>query len=57
VACVDAVLDSLAPFDFHPPRKLHMERHRRIHQKLEVMNPESFASYLHDQLQGTSATR
>jgi large subunit ribosomal protein L7e len=55
--CVDAVLETLAPFDFHPPRKLHMERHRRIHQKLEVMNPESFASYLQEQLQGTTATR
>lgn len=53
---VDAVLNALAPFDFHPPRKLHMERQRRIHQKLEVMNPESFASYLREQLQGTTAT-
>jgi len=53
---VDVVLDHLAPFDFHPPRRLHMERHRRIHQKLEVMNPESFASFLQEQLQGTTAT-
>jgi large subunit ribosomal protein L7e len=53
---VDIVLEHLAPFDFHPPRRLHMERHRRTHQKLEVMNPESFAGYLQEQLQGTAAT-
>lgn len=55
--CVDAVLKTLAPFDFHPPRRLYIERHRRTHQKLEVMNPESFAAYLHEQLMGTHATQ
>lgn len=54
---VDPILASLAPFDFHPPRRLLVERNRRTHQKLEVMNPESFASYLQEQLMGTAATK
>lgn len=47
---IDEVLKHLAPFDFHPPRQLFMERHRTAHQKLEIINPESFASYLGEQL-------
>lgn len=49
-AHIDEILKNLAPFDFHPPRQLFVERHRTAHQKLEIINPESFASYLSDQL-------
>eukprot|EP00796_Vickermania_ingenoplastis_P012519 gene12519-8574_t len=51
---VEEVLQHLAPFDFHPPRQLFAERHRAVHQKLEVLNKESFASYLEQQLQHTA---
>lgn len=54
---ISTILASLAPFDFHPPRKLFIERHRRTHQKLEVLNPSSFASFLHDELQHSHATK
>lgn len=47
---VDEILKHLAPFDLHPPRMLFVERHRTAHQKLEIINPESFASYLSEQL-------
>lgn len=50
---VDRILKQLAPFDFHPPRQLFVERHRSAHQKLEVINPESFASYIGEQLGDT----
>ena len=49
------ILSTLAPFDFHPPRALHVERHRSVHEKLEVLNPASFAQFLDEQL-GRSAT-
>lgn len=48
---VEEVLSHLSPFDFHPPRQLFTERHRAVHQKLEVINKESFTAYLEDQLQ------
>ena len=51
---LEHILASLAPFDFHPPRQLFLERHRSVHQKLEVVNPESFAAYLTQQLNDTS---
>lgn len=51
---VEAVLRHIAPFDFHPPRQLFMERHRSVHQKLEIVNKESFAAYLADQLHETA---
>lgn len=54
VANLEHILASLAPFDFHPPRQLFLERHRSVHQKLEVVNPESFAAYLTQQLSDTS---
>eukprot|EP00742_Colponemidia_sp_Colp-10_P014023 GILJ01015880.1.p1 GENE.GILJ01015880.1~~GILJ01015880.1.p1 ORF type:complete len:385 (-),score=104.86 GILJ01015880.1:83-1237(-) len=59
---IDEILTHLAPFDFHPPRMLFMERHRTAHQKLEIINPESFASYLAEQLgdaakEGAAAAR
>ncbi|ORC92610.1 60S ribosomal protein L7 [Trypanosoma theileri] len=52
---VQEILQHIAPFDFHPPRQLFMERHRSVHQKLEVVNRDSFASYLAQQLK--TATR
>lgn len=50
---VDEVLKRIAPFDFHPPRQLFMERHRSVHEKLEKVNAKSFAAYLADELQHT----
>ncbi|CAJ1021924.1 hypothetical protein Q4I32_002771 [Leishmania shawi] len=50
---VEEVLRHIAPFDFHPPRQLFVERHRSVHQKLEIVNKDSFAAYLADQLQLT----
>ena len=47
---MDVVLRHLAPFDFHPPHQMFMERHRTAHQKLEIVNPEGFAAYLGEQL-------
>ncbi|CBZ25531.1 putative 60S ribosomal protein L7 [Leishmania mexicana MHOM/GT/2001/U1103] len=47
---VEEVLRRIAPFDFHPPRQLFLERHRSVHQKLEIVNKDSFAAYLSDQL-------
>lgn len=47
---VEEVLRHIAPFDFHPPRQLFVERHRSVHQKLEVVNKDSFAAYLAQQL-------
>jgi hypothetical protein len=55
--CIDKILSSIAPFDFHPPRKLYIERHRRTHQKLEVLNPASFAEFLKEELQHSHATK
>lgn len=52
--CAVEVLKQLAPFDFHPPRQLFTERHRAVHQKLEVLNSESFAAFLADELQHTA---
>jgi len=49
-AAIDEVLRHIAPFDFHPPRQLFMERHRTVHQKLEIVNPDSFAAFLQQQL-------
>ena len=49
-AALKACLAALAPFDFHPPRRLHAEQHRRTHQKLEVLNEAGFAAYLQQQL-------
>ncbi|ESL09718.1 60S ribosomal protein L7 [Trypanosoma rangeli SC58] len=51
---VQEVLQHIAPFDFHPPRQLFMERHRSVHQKLEIVNKDSFAAYLAQQLKGTA---
>lgn len=51
---VEEVLRHLAPFDFHPPRQLFLERHRSVHQKLEIVNEKSFAAYLTEQLQRTA---
>lgn len=51
---VEEVLKHIAPFDFHPPRQLFLERHRSVHQKLEIVNAESFAGYLSQQLQRTA---
>ncbi|KAL7701152.1 60S ribosomal protein L7 [Lotmaria passim] len=51
---VEEVLRHIAPFDFHPPRQLFVERHRSVHQKLEVVNKDSFAAYLADQLNMTA---
>ncbi|KEG08485.1 putative 60S ribosomal protein L7 [Trypanosoma grayi] len=51
---VQEVLRHIAPFDFHPPRQLFMERHRSVHQKLEVINKDSFAAYLAQQLKGAA---
>lgn len=45
------IMKHLATFDFHPPRQLFLERHRTVHQKLEIVNPDSFASFLDNQLQ------
>jgi large subunit ribosomal protein L7e len=50
----DTILKQMAPFDFHPPRALHAERHRSVHEKLEVLNPQSFAKYLEEQLSGSA---
>lgn len=47
---MDVILKNVAPFDLHPPRQLFLERHRTVHQKLEIVNPESFAAYLSQQL-------
>jgi len=43
------ILQRLAPFDFHPPRGLHVESHRTVHEKLEVLNQQSFAGLLADE--------
>lgn len=51
---LDVILKHIAPFDFHPPRQLYLERHRTVHQKLEIVNPESFAAYLQQQLDGNA---
>ncbi|KAG5480994.1 hypothetical protein LSCM1_06668 [Leishmania martiniquensis] len=51
---VEDILRHIAPFDFHPPRQLFVERHRSVHQKLEIVNKDSFAAYLSDQLQLTA---
>ncbi|KPI83728.1 putative 60S ribosomal protein L7 [Leptomonas seymouri] len=51
---VEEVLRHVAPFDFHPPRQLFVERHRSVHQKLEVVNKASFAAYLAEQLNQTA---
>ncbi|EAO00003.1 putative 60S ribosomal protein L7 [Trypanosoma cruzi] len=51
---VQAALRHIAPFDFHPPRQLFLERHRSVHQKLEMVNQESFAAYLAQQLKGVA---
>ncbi|KAG5507558.1 hypothetical protein JKF63_06507 [Porcisia hertigi] len=51
---VEQILHHIAPFDFHPPRQLFVERHRSVHQKLEIVNKDSFAAYLSDQLQRTA---
>ncbi|KAK7196353.1 60S ribosomal protein L7 [Novymonas esmeraldas] len=51
---VEEVLRHIAPFDFHPPRQLFLERHRSVRQKLEVVNKDSFAAYLAAQLQVTA---
>lgn len=48
---VEEVLEQLCPFDFHPPRQLFTERHRTVHQKLEIINKDSFSAYLDEQLQ------
>lgn len=48
---LDVILKNVAPFDLHPPRQLFLERHRTVHQKLEIVNPESFAAYLSQQLE------
>ncbi|CAD2222233.1 hypothetical protein, conserved [Angomonas deanei] len=53
---VEEVLKKVAPFDFHPPRQLFLERHRSVHQKLEMVNQESFAAYLSQQLMKTAKT-
>lgn len=50
VETLEEILKQIAPFDFHPPHALFMERHRTAHQKLEILNPESFATYLNQQL-------
>lgn len=50
----EEVLQHLAPFDFHPPRQLFSERHRAVHQKLEVVSKDSFTSYLEQQLHHTA---
>lgn len=50
----EEALKRLAPFDFHPPRQLFSERHRAVHQKLEVISKESFTAYLEQQLQHTA---
>lgn len=47
----EEVLEHLCPFDFHPPRQLFSERHRAVHQKLEVISKDSFSAYLDEQLQ------
>ncbi|CCW61272.1 unnamed protein product [Phytomonas sp. EM1] len=51
---ISEVLKRIAPFDFHPPRQLFLERHRSVHQKLEVLNKDSFAAYLADELRSTA---
>jgi large subunit ribosomal protein L7e len=53
VDSLEEILKQIAPFDFHPPHALFMERHRTAHQKLEILNPESFAAYLNQQLGDT----
>jgi len=50
VESLEDILKQIAPFDFHPPHALFMERHRTAHQKLEILNPESFAAYINQQL-------
>lgn len=47
---LDEILKTIAPFDLHPPRQLFVERHRSVHQKLEIVNPASFAAYLAEML-------
>lgn len=54
---IDEVLKYIAPFDFHPPRTLYMERHRSAHEKLEIENPTAFSSYLESQLVDTARER
>ncbi|CCW69136.1 unnamed protein product [Phytomonas sp. Hart1] len=68
VLCIEDIIDTIAnrtestaevlkrigPFDFHPPRQLFLERHRSVHQKLEVLNKDSFAAYLANELRGTA---
>ena len=51
------ILSRIAPFDFHPPHQLFMERHRSAHQKLEIVNPESFAAYLQQQLGNSNSAK
>nr|CCC94412.1 unnamed protein product [Trypanosoma congolense IL3000] len=51
---VREVLKRIAPFDFHPPRQLYMERHRPTRQKLEVMNKDSFVEYLTQELRNSA---
>lgn len=43
---VALIIQKIAPFDLHPPRQLFFERNRSVHEKLEVLNAESFANLL-----------
>ena len=50
---VQALLARIAPFDLHPPRLMFFERNRSVHEKLEVLNAESFAALLASTLDAT----
>lgn len=50
---VSALLGRIAHFDLHPPRHLFFERNRSVHDKLEVLNAESFAAMLASTLDKT----
>jgi ribosomal protein L30/L7E len=52
-----SLVDRVASFDLHPPRQLYAEKHRSVHAKREVMNPDSFATFLREQLEATPAAK
>lgn len=54
---LDQILRRLAAFDFHPPRKLHVEHKRSAHEKLEIANPQAFGKFLSAQLAASSRAR
>ena len=47
---VQALLERVATFDLHPPRQMFFERNRSVHEKLEILNAQSFAALLSSSL-------